>query len=143
MGIEEAKRATALFQSYVIEAERITLKTRRGTKIEIKQEAHPDSIAANLDMSGYIKHLIKRGIQECQKWDSSKQGSRGKYVTIYGAIRREFGKQWQDMSQARFDAVAEYLQRRIRGTKLGKVKSHNLYSTFHEYLRKYGSDSEA
>lgn len=136
LGIEEARHAFALYTNYVIHAKKVTLRTAPRTKIEIKPDVHPDSIAANLNMSRYVKHLIKR-YQECQKWDSSKQGRR-KYFGIYQAIQREFGSQWQDIPQKQFDALAAYLRGRISDTKLGKVTPHDLFDSFEGYLRKYG-----
>ncbi|MEQ1935081.1 MAG: HNH endonuclease signature motif containing protein [Fimbriimonadaceae bacterium] len=136
LSIEEAKRAVALFEKHVsINAKKVTLRTAPGTKIKIVRDAHPESVGADLDMASYIKHLIER-YQECQKWDSDKQGRR-KYMTIYSAIKGEFGSQWQDVQRSEFDSLSAYLQRRIRGTKLGRVTSHLLFTSFEDYLLKY------
>ena len=100
----------------------------RGTKV--KKAAHPDSIAAHLDMSGYVKYLIRR-YQKFQHGDKEKLG-RGKYVTIYNAIRTEFGASWEDLGQKDFGSLAKYLQGRIRNSKLGRIlgaQGNRLFST--------------
>lgn len=112
-----------------------TVKVARKGKVA--KAAHPDSVAANLEMSAYIKYLIAR-YQKHQHADKEKTG-RGKYVIIYNAIRREFGRSWEDVGQQDFDRLAQYLQGRIRNTKLGRnlgVDGNRLYSTFAEWREK-------
>lgn len=107
----------------------------RGTKV--KKAAHPDSVAAHLNMLGYVKYLIKR-YQKYQHGDTEKVG-RGKYVTIYNAIRTEFGRSWEDVAQADFDRLAGYLQGRIRKSKLGRIlgaQGNKLFSSYSDWLLK-------
>jgi hypothetical protein len=112
-----------------------TVKLPRKTKV--KKAAHPDSIAAHLDMTGYIKYLILR-YQRYQHGDKEKVG-RGKYVIIYNAIRSEFGRSWEDMGQGDFNVLAGFLHGRIRNTKLGRIlgaQGNRLFSTYPEWLQK-------
>lgn len=107
----------------------------RGTKV--KKTTHPDSIAAHLDRSGYVKYLIRR-YQKFQHGDKEKLG-RGKYITIYNAIRTEFGSSWEDLRQTDFGSLATYLQGRIRNSKLGRIlgaQGNRLFSTYEEWLLK-------
>lgn len=106
-------------------------------KAKIKLTAHPNSIAAHLEMSGYVKYLIRR-YQKFQHGDTAKVG-RGKYVIIYNAIRSQFGRSWEEMAQADFGAVAAFLHARIRNTKLGRIlgsRGNPLFSTYDEWLQK-------
>lgn len=109
-----------------------TVKVARKGKVA--KAAHPDSVAADLEMSGYIKYLIER-YQKFQHADQDKAG-RGKYVIIYNAIKREFGRAWGDVSRDDFGRLAEYLQGRIRNSKMGRIlgaRGNRLFSTFAEW----------
>ncbi len=111
------------------------VKVPRKTRVE--KAAHPESIAAHLDMSGYVKYLIRR-YQKFQHGDKDKIG-RGKYVIIYNAIRGEFGRSWEDMAQADFGSLAAFLHTRIRNTKLGRIlgaQNNPLFSSYPAWLQK-------
>lgn len=112
-----------------------TVKVPRKTKV--KKAAHPDSIAAHLDMSPYVKYLIRR-YQKCQHADKAKVG-RGKYVIIYNAIRTEFGRSWEELAQSDFGRLTAYLQGRIRNSRLGRIqgaRDNDLFSTYVDWLKK-------
>jgi len=112
-----------------------TVKVAR--KARVTKAAHPDSVAAHLEMSGYIKYLIAR-YQKYQHADEEKAG-RGKYIAIYNAIRRDMGRSWEDVSQRDFPLLAGYLQERIRKAKLGRIlnaRGNRLFSIFEEWLKK-------
>ena len=112
-----------------------TVKLARKSKVA--KIAHPDSVAANLEMSGYIKYLIAR-YQKYQHADEEKAG-RGKYIAIYNAIRRDMGRSWEDVNQRDFPLLAGYLQERIRKSKLGRIlnaRGNRLFSIFEEWLKK-------
>jgi hypothetical protein len=112
-----------------------TVKVAR--KGRVAKAAHPDSVAADLEMSAYIKYLIAR-YQKYQHADKEKTG-RGKYVIIYNAIRRDFGRSWEDVERCDFDRLAGYLQRRIRNSKLGRnlgAQGNPLFSTFSAWREK-------
>jgi len=88
-------------------------------------------------MSGYIKYLIER-YQNFLHADREKAG-RGKYVIIYNAIKREFGRAWTDVSRDDFGRLLEYLQSRIRDSKMGRIlgaQGNRLFSTFPEWKEK-------
>jgi len=112
-----------------------TVKVARRGKV-IKA-VHPNSVAADLEMSGYIKYLITR-YQKYQHADQKKAG-RGKYIVIYSAIRTAFGRSWGDIDRQDFERLAEYLQGRIRHSKMGRIlgaRGNRLFSTFAEWCQK-------
>jgi hypothetical protein len=120
-------------QAHTIHAH--TVKLPRKTKVAMS--AHPASVAANLEMSGYVKYLIRR-YQKFQHGDTTKEG-RGKFAVIYNAIRGEFGRSWEDMAQRDFIVLVSFLHARIRNSKLGRVlgtQENKLFSSFAEWQRK-------
>jgi len=120
-------------EAHTINAQSVKV-TRKG---KVAKAAHPDSVAANLEMSGYVKYLIRR-YQKYQHGDKEKLG-RGKYVLIYNAIRGEFGRSWEDMAQTDFTVLCVYLQARIRNSKLGRIlgaQGNKLFSSFPDWQRK-------
>jgi hypothetical protein len=120
-------------QAKTINAQNVRVRGRA----KVVQAAHPDSIAANLEMSGYVKYLIGR-YQKYQQADKSKEG-RGKYIVIYNAIKTQFGRSWDDVRQEHFPQLTEYLQFRVRNSKLGRIlgkQNNKLFSSFAEWQMK-------
>ena len=112
-----------------------TVNVPRKTKV--KKVAHRDSIEADLEMSGYVKYLIRR-YQKYQHGDKEKVG-RGKYVIIYNAIRGEFGRSWEDMAQDDFGPLMAFLHARIRNSKLGRIlgaQGNKLFSSYPDWQKK-------
>jgi len=112
-----------------------TVKVARKTKV--KKVAHPHSIEGHLEMSCYVKYLIRR-YQKVQHGDKDKIG-RGKYVIIFNAIRGEFGRSWEDMAQGDFGSLVAFLHARIHNSKLGRIlgaRGNRLFSTYAEWLKK-------
>jgi len=106
-------------------------------KTKPKVNPHPNSIEANLICKNYIKHLIDR-YQEFIKEDHYKGEKR--YTQIWGAIKKEFGASAYKIPQSKFDNLVEYLQKRIKDTKLGRIlnkRGQKLFSTFEEYKERY------
>ena len=99
----------------------------------------PDgAIASSLMHKNYIKHLIDR-YHDFKKSHIGPQ--KMKYPILYGSIKRKFGAKWDMIPIERFDSLAEFLQKRIDRTILGKTrksKGQKNYSTFSEYVDKYG-----
>lgn len=116
-----------------------TVKVNKARKVT--KAIHPDSIATDLEMSGYVKYLISR-YQKFQQADKDKNG-RGKYVLIYNAIIGKFGRSWQDVAKVNFSTVAEFLQARICNTKLGRIlkaQNNELFSSFSDWQKKPTKD---
>jgi hypothetical protein len=94
------------------------------------------AVGHNLHMRNYALHLIER-YQDFQKADTSKQGN-GKYVLIHNAIKREFGMKWDLVPQTRFPGLVDFLQMRIRNTRIGRYRNahgEKCFSTWNEWLR--------
>jgi len=96
------------------------------------------SIAANLNNRNYLKHLIDR----YHEFAKAEKGNAYKYPVFYQAIKRKYGAKWDMIPTNRFDAVVTYVQKRIDATILGKTrksKGQKNYSTYSEYLKKFGN----
>ena len=114
-------------------------------KLEIKTKnrtikiAPPDgSIASSLKHRSYTKYLIDR-YHDFKRADVKKEGMN--YNILYSSIKRKFGAKWDMVPIERFDRLSEYLQQRIDGTILGKIRKsrgQKNYSAFSEYRDKYG-----
>ena len=99
----------------------------------------PDgAIASSLTHKNYIKRLIDR-YHEFKKADMGPQ--KMNYLILRRTIKREFGAEWGMIPMERFEILAEFLRKRIDRTILGKTrksKGQKNYSTFLEYVDKYG-----
>ncbi|MCV6575118.1 MAG: HNH endonuclease [Cohaesibacter sp.] len=94
------------------------------------------SIAENVDQRNYIKYLIDR-YHEFKKAEVGKDKMR--YPVFYNAIKREFGAKWNMIRSDRFDAVAQFIQKRIDLTVVGKKqksKGQRNFSSFEDFLKK-------
>ena len=93
-------------------------------------------IGHNLAKRNYTLHLIER-YNDFQKWDQTKKGV-GKYITIHKAIKREFGSKWDLIDEVEFPRLSAFLQRKILGSKLGRImnsRGQKCFSTWEEWLR--------
>jgi len=92
----------------------------------------------------FYPRTAKDGLKQKTLHDfASKQSGRRDfaYPAIYAHIKKVFGAKWDMIPSSRFGAVAEHMQRRIDGTRLGRInasKGIRNYSSFTEYQRKYG-----
>ena len=117
-------------------ANKVEIKTQKKF---IKISAPEGTIASSANHRNYIKRLIDR-YHEFKTADVGKV--KMKYTIIYGAIKKEFGAKWDMIPISRFERLVVFMHRRIDNTILGKTnKARNIkrYSTFEEYLQKYGS----
>jgi len=98
----------------------------------------PDAIASNLAQRNYLKHLIDRYHEFASKQPRHNEFT---YPAIYAHIKKVFGTKWDMIPSSRFYEVASYMQRRVDGTRLGRInrgKGFPNYSDFSEYQAKYG-----
>ena len=115
--------------------ERVEIKTTRRS---VNMNPPMGSIGSDLRQRNYIKHLIDR-YHEFKRIEVGKEGMN--YAIFYQQIKKKFGAKWDMIPLQLFGKLAVYLQSRIDKTKHGRVqKSHGRknYSTFEEYLQKYG-----
>ena len=95
-----------------------------------------DTVKAN-----YIAHLIKR-------YNEYKEYEVGKGNVRYGVLGAHLKKRYKigptrtiyNVPITRFDELSHYIQSRIDGTKLAKIKgrTHKNYSDFDDYRKEYG-----
>ncbi|RIK56321.1 HNH endonuclease [candidate division KSB1 bacterium] len=111
-----------------------TLNVRVPKRSTVKVNPPANSIAADLNKRNYIRYLIKQYI-EFKKAD--KNIDKFNHAIIYNSIQTKFKCKWDFVSIDRFEALSTYLQSRIDGTILGRVrksKNQRCYSTFIEFL---------
>jgi len=64
-----------------------------------------------------------------------------KYAILYQQIKKRFGTKWDMIPLERFDDLVMYIQSKIDKTRHGKIQNASAkknYSSFAEYLEKYG-----
>ena len=106
-------------------------------KAPSKLSSPKGAIGANLKNRNYLKHLIDR----YHEFAKAEKGDGYKYPVFYQAIKRKFGAKWDMIPIDRFSDVITFVQKRIDSTILGKTrrsKGQKNYSTYSEYLKKYG-----
>jgi hypothetical protein len=96
------------------------------------------TIASDLKMRGYAKHLIDRYL----KFAGDDPTRKGEFFhgAIYDNIQKNFGVKWDFIPLSRFDALVDYLQKRIDKTRqacFNKGKGHKAYSSFDEFCEKH------
>ena len=134
----QASRKAASIKTNVLEfrgrnsgvvASEVKITTARAVKL------NPPAgiIASDADRRSYIQRLIER----YNDFKRSEMRGSMDFRVIYGAIKREFKCKWDFVPLDRFDELATYLQRRIDGTIVGKVKKKQgvrTYSSFEEFM---------
>jgi 5-methylcytosine-specific restriction endonuclease McrA len=107
-------------------------QTRKLTK----QKYPPDCIGFDTEKANYISHLITR-YNEYKEYEVGKGNV--KYAVFASHLKKQFKigatRTIYNMPIEKFDGLVQYIQLRIDGTKLAKIKgkSHKNYSTFAEY----------
>ena len=110
------------------------LNIRPPRRSSVKIEPPSGTIATDRDKRNYIKYLIDR-FNEFKKADTHVGDF--KYVVIYSSIKRKYKCKWDFIPIEKFNDLALYLQKRIDGTILGKVRKkrgHRNYSSFEDFL---------
>lgn len=97
-----------------------------------------DSIANNRFCRSYIKHLIER----YHKFASQNKSRKTKfnYTVIYSNIKTKFGTKWDLLDVSDFEDCAEFLQKKIDNTIIGKRNKANgvkNYSSLSEWKERY------
>lgn len=117
------------------EVAKVEIKTTRSS---VNVNPPTGSIGSNLANRNYAKHLIDR-YHEFKKIEVGRDGM--KYAILYQQINRKFGAKWDMIPLQSFDELVLYLQSRIDRTIHGKTQmalGKKNYTTFEEYLEKYG-----
>lgn len=86
-----------------------------------KQPIIPGTVAEDARMIGYLKYLASR-YNEFKKWDCDQEKRPMKYPMIYVSYKRDMHYSISNTPVALFDEASAYLQKRIKNTKLGRMK---------------------
>ena len=115
-------------------------------KVKPKVNKYPDGcIGANVQMSNYVGHLITR-YHEYKEHEVGKENM--KYAIFPMSLKKHFKigatRSIYHVPIERFEELVGYIQQRIDGTRLAKVKGkyHKNYSTFEEYLAQKSTKSK-
>lgn len=112
---------------------KVTIKQSKKT---VKEKYPPDCIGYDTVKANYIGHLIKR-FNEYKEYEVGKGNIN--YAMFAGHLKKKFKiaptRTLYNLHIDKFDELVEYIQKRIDGTKLAKVKgqSHKNYSTYYEF----------
>ena len=147
LSAKEAQLAVRLLDDYrniyinsassveVHRAENVVIKP---TTKRVKIEAPVGSLASDLAKRNYVKHLIDR----YHEFAEQQPGRIFSYAAVYAEIKKRYGAKWDMISLAQFGSLVGFLQARIDRTMLGSInrgKGQSSYSSFAEYIEKYGS----
>lgn len=97
------------------------------------------TIGSDANATRYTKYLIGR-YQEFAKTTPAR-GKAFSYSVIFKSIEREFGTKWQLVPMVRFEALCDFLQRRISNTFVGRLnqsKEQRSFSSFDQFLARHG-----
>jgi hypothetical protein len=106
----------------------------RGKRIAVVP--HPDAIANDVKMRGYVKYLIDR-YNEFAKQHPSRKG-KFHYGAIYKTVEKTFGSKWDLVSRSRFEELITFLTRKIEQTyiaRINKGKGNPSWTLFSEWCR--------
>jgi len=109
-----------------------------NVKKNLKVMPPEGTIASDLRMRGYAKHLIDRYLEFAGD-DSTRKGDFF-HGAIYKNIQKNFGLKWDFIPINRFDALVDYLQKRINKTRqacINKGKGYKSFSSFVEFCVKH------
>jgi len=119
-----------------IQGRTINIKTQRK---RISINPPPGTIGDDINRRRYVEYLIKR-YNEFAGADPTRKGE-FRYGVISKNLEDRFGAPWRILPVDRCEEVIAYLQQRISRTRqalINKGKGWKAYSTFDEFLKKYG-----
>lgn len=116
-----------------IKTESLTIRTQ---KKNIKLLPPENTIASDLKLRGYVKHLIDRylyfaGSDKTRKYKFH-------HGPIYQSIKKEFGVKWDHIPKTSFNDLVEFLHKKIDRTRLAKInksKGYPNYSSFEDFCK--------
>lgn len=115
---------------------RVPGSRRRGGQAPII----PGTVGEEPRMIGYLKYLAKQ-YNTFKEWECETSGQVMRYGLIYAAYARNMRYGMAGTPTGLFEDGVQYLQRRIRNTKLGRIKrGQRLFCTFEEFEGQ-GSDA--
>jgi hypothetical protein len=111
-----------------IQANRIVINGKKPKLSYAENAIGNDAFKKN-----YVNHLIDRYIT-FREYDLGKGNAN--YAAVHGMIKKEFKASTFQIPFQQFDLLSSFLQKRIDGTKLGRInksKGLKLFSTFQEF----------
>lgn len=113
------------------------------TNKKVTQKYPPGTLGASVLKANYIAHLTAR-YNEYKKIELDEIGEKLKYGAFGSALKKEFKlgatRTIYHAPEEQFEAISNYIQKRIKNTKFGKMrKGQKLYSTFEEYVNQINS----
>lgn len=110
--------------------------TRRKGRSSSKPPIIPGTVSEDARMVGYLNYLVRR-YEQFKKWECDRNGQRMGWGVIRNAYKREMKYEVIHTPKEMFEDAVEYLQRRIRNTRLGRMKKcQRFYSEFKEFDEK-------
>jgi hypothetical protein len=95
----------------------------------------PGTVSENPRMIGYLRYLVER-YHEFKQWECEQGGQKMNYAMLYTAYKREVKYELKHTPKELFNRAAEFLQRRIERTVIGKLRvkaKQAVYSSFDEF----------
>lgn len=106
---------------------------RRKGRSSSKPPIIPGTVSEDARMVGYLNYLVRR-YEQFKRWECDHNGQRMGWGVIRNAYKREMKYEVIHTPKEMFEDAVEYLQRRIRNTRLGRTKKRQrLYSEFDEF----------
>ncbi len=107
----------------------------------VKQKYPPGCIGSEIVMTNYVSHLIQR-FNEYKEYELGK--GKVHYAVFSSLLKKQFKigptRSLYHLPEGKFADLVSYIQFRIDGTKLARIKgkAHKNYSTFEEYEKGHG-----
>jgi endogenous inhibitor of DNA gyrase (YacG/DUF329 family) len=106
-------------------------------KTKPKMNYAEGTIGTDMFKKNYVKHLIDK-YNDYTKDDNYKPNF--SFAVIFKIINKQFGASCYNIPIIKFDDLCNFLQNKIRNTRLGRIlnsRGQKLFSTFEEYVDKY------
>lgn len=123
-----------------MQAQTITIKTSQQKVLIAPPQG---TIGADQDQCRYVDYLIKRYNEFASK-DTSRS-TKFSFGALSKNIESQFGGPWRLLSDELFDSICQYVQDRIRKTRLAKLnasKGYPAFSTYQEFAAKHQSQQK-
>lgn len=124
--------------NFVTQGDNVTITVKSPKQLKLRKAVIPGTLATDCVRHGYLEYLIDRYMQ-LKKAECNQNGEIFRGAVIRVAYRREFRFNISDTPLVLFEKAAAFLQRRIRGTILGRVLStrgQRLFCSFEEFATK-------
>lgn len=132
---DDLERRIAAEAKLVVVAQSGAQVTIKASRVKVEQAPLEGSVGANPDAKRYILYLIDR-YHQFARADRTRTGAYN-YARIHQSIKTKFRAKWDHLPITMFPDLYRFLQQRIDGTILGKVRKARgqaSYSDLDEYI---------